>query len=157
MTTIMATVFPAAIKLSIVIPQNPHLAVGHVLYVVIVRAGLGHFNSARGLAVPEEGLAARVVDRDSVDHEPVVMKARDGRRRGDRPESVAGPLHLVRTLAQPVVGPAGLHLDALRLGCPQPKRHATVRSNARILSARHVGRRRLAIIGLRAAGGERHE
>ena len=56
--------------------------------IVEVLARARDLDAARVARPAEERLAAGVVDRDAVDEEPVVVKARDGRRRGDRPDAV---------------------------------------------------------------------
>jgi hypothetical protein len=131
-----------------VVPQRPHLAVGHVLRVVEVHTLLRDLDTAGLPAIAEVGLAAGVVDRHSIDDQPVVVEPRDGGRGGDRPGAVRPALHVEGPLAQPVVGPAGLELHLLGVRGLQAEAHPAVGVDARVLGTRHVGHRRLRVVGL---------
>ena len=113
---------------------------------VIVGARLRHFDAARFAAPAEECLAARVVDDQAIDQEPVVVEPGDRRWHGDRPDTLVVPRHIDGALAEPVVGASRLQLHFLRNRCGQPKCHAAIRMDARILRVHDIRRRRLRVV-----------
>ena len=94
---------------------------------------LRDFHRARRLAVTEVGLASRVIDRDAVNEQPVVVETGHDGRRGKCPVAVAVALHVKRTFAEAVVSPTGLHLDLFGVDGLEPERDPTVGMHARVL------------------------
>ena len=122
-----------------VVPDLAHLAVRHVLDVVVVDARLGDLDGARVLAAAEERVAALVVHLDAVDDQRVVVQAGRERRRRDRPDAVR-LLHHVHLRPAPEV-----QADLRGLGSLEADLHSPGAVDARILGSPDVGRRGLEV------------
>lgn len=109
-----------------VVPECANLAVRHVLHVVEVGSLLRDLDPAGLLPPAEERLAAGIVDGDPAHDQPVVVEPRHDRRSGHGPDPVLAPDHVERTFPEPVVSPAGLHLNFLGAGGFEPERDAEV-------------------------------
>src|SRR5579872_1855417 len=77
-----------------VVPDLPHRTVRHILNRIICRARLRNFNTTCWLTSSEEGMSVGIADLGAVDDQRVIVKTRNQRRSGNRPESVLLLLHV---------------------------------------------------------------
>src|SRR5579863_1565312 len=77
-----------------VVPDLPHGTVRHILRRIICRARLRNFYATCWLSASEEGVSVGIADLGAVDDQRVIVKTRNQRRSGNRPESVLLFLHV---------------------------------------------------------------
>ena len=81
------------------VPFLADLTMGNLLHFIEVDTRFRYFDPAGFFAVAEVGLAAGVVDLHTLQHEPIVMKAWDGRWSLHGPDTVVALGHREWTLA----------------------------------------------------------
>ena len=123
-----------------------------VLRQIEVFARTRDLDAARVAGPPEERLTPGVVHREPIDQEPVVVKARDGRRCRDRPEPIGALGEVGRFRPEAVVAATGLQLHPGRVRRAQSERHAAVGVDGRELRVHDVRDRRFR--RLRCLGGD---
>jgi hypothetical protein len=121
------------------IPGDADVAVRDILRPVEGDIFFGNFDAAGLLGPAEISFAAGIVDGDSVEEEPVVVEAGNGRRNGDGPCAIVAFGHVEWAFAQAVVVAAGLDLHFFRVGGAEAEGDAEVGMDAGVLCAWHVG------------------
>src|SRR5262249_42891241 len=117
------------------VPFLAHLPVRYVPDGVEVDSGLRNLDATGFLAVAEVSLATRVVDRDAIKNEPVVVKASHRRRNRHAPRPIGTLGHRKRALPQAI---AATQRQRVRLRSIERESDTSVGVNSGTLSSRDV-------------------